>query len=257
MGAGTFIWIELITPDIETATPFYAALLGWDIREVEMGPIGTYSMIHVNGRAIGGFDRSDGSAAGPHWLPYIEVPDTVEAASEAAVAAGGDIIRAAQDIPGVGRGALLADPEGALFMAFEDLPENKGVDAPVDWPPPLGAVSWYAVGSSDGHTAARFYSAVFGYDAVDSPQAGTPDDYLVLKTGETMHAGIMTHGGTMPSQWLLYFTVADIGAARAQAAELGAQIATPVMTIPEIGKMGGLVDPTGALVFLHQPERTG
>jgi predicted enzyme related to lactoylglutathione lyase len=254
MGAGKFVWQELITPDIATARAFYADLLGWDIRDVDMGPIGSYPMIHVDGTPIGGFDRSDGSDAGPHWLPYIEVPDTVETASEAAVTAGGDVIRAAQEIPGVGRGALLADPEGALFMAFEDLPENKGVDAPVVWPPPPGAVSWYAVGTSDGRKAAEFYAAVFGYDAIDSPQEGTPDDYLVLTTGETMHAGVMTHGGTMPSQWLLYFAVAGIHVTLAKAVEMGGQATTPVVTIPGLGKIAGLIDPTGALFFVHQPE---
>jgi predicted enzyme related to lactoylglutathione lyase len=35
---------------------------------------------------------------------------------------------------------------------------------------------------------------------------------------------------------------------------MGGQATTPVVTIPGLGKIAGLIDPTGALFFVHQPE---
>src|SRR3954454_13043132 len=123
LAAGKIVWRELIARDRDSVTQFYVDLLGWEIRPVEMGEgIGTYPMAYANGKSIGGFDTEDGTEDAPHWLVYITVPDSGEAATERAVAAGGSIVRPPFDLHGIGRNAVLRDPDGAVFCAFAPSP---------------------------------------------------------------------------------------------------------------------------------------
>ena len=55
------------------------------------------------------------------WLPYFLVAD-VDASSEKAKALGGQIHFGPQDIPGTGRFAVIADPQGAAFSIFTPQP---------------------------------------------------------------------------------------------------------------------------------------
>jgi predicted enzyme related to lactoylglutathione lyase len=81
-----------------------------------------------------------------------------------------------------------------------------------------------------------------------------PEGYRVLKTGDQMHAGLIGHNGTLPSCWLAYFVVDNIDAAQIRVTELGGAITTPIMNVPEIGKIVSGVDPRGAAFSLHQVE---
>lgn len=56
---GTFIWNELVTPDQHIAGPFYSGLFGWDRREVDAGPLGTYTLFRRHGQDVAGIDESD------------------------------------------------------------------------------------------------------------------------------------------------------------------------------------------------------
>ena len=52
----------------------------------------------------------------PHWMPYIRVEDA-DATAAAAIEAGGQICKAAFDVPEVARIAVLQDPAGAVVFA--------------------------------------------------------------------------------------------------------------------------------------------
>lgn len=250
MAAGSFGWLELITDDVEGAIAFYTELLGWGITTSDMDGE-AYQYATIGETNVCGFDTDDGSGAPPHFLPYIEVNESLEGAISAVEANGGKVHRTL-DIPGIGKMATCADPDAALFSALQEA--EGSTPAPYNWPPVPGAVSWYALAATDARKAAAFYSAVFGYDAEDSAQEGAPEGYLVLKTGEEMHAGLFGHGGTMPSAWLVYFVVPDIAAAQRKVVEIGGNVLTPVMNIPEIGRIVSIADPQGAICCLHQPE---
>jgi predicted enzyme related to lactoylglutathione lyase len=250
MAAGSFGWLELITDDVEGAIAFYTELLGWEITTGDVDG-DEYRYATVGETNICGFDTDDGSGAPPHFLPYIEVDESLET-SVAAVENNGGKLHRTLDVPGIGRMATCADPDGALFAALQQA--EGSTSNPSVWPPADGTVSWYALAASDARKAAGFYSAVFGYDAEDSDQVGSPEGYLVLKTGEEMHAGLFGHGGTMPSTWLVYFVVPDIDAAQRKVVETGGTVLTPVMNIPGIGRIVSIADPQGAICCLHQAE---
>jgi len=114
---GTPIWYELVTPDPDGATGFYEHVVGWKIGEPPTGAP-DYRMIGVPGGAVGGVlpltDDMKAAGARPTWLLYLGVED-VDATAEKALSIGAHIFVPPTDIPGVGRFALLADPQGAPF----------------------------------------------------------------------------------------------------------------------------------------------
>jgi hypothetical protein len=112
---GAFSWNELMTTDPDAALRYYTALFGWTTEPMAM-PDGTYHVVRANGTAIGGV-RAMPKAAGampPCWGGYVTVDDVDETARQA-TALGGRVIHGPEDIPGVGRFAVVADPQGAVI----------------------------------------------------------------------------------------------------------------------------------------------
>jgi uncharacterized protein len=115
---GTPIWNELVTPDVATATKFYSDVLGvgWETMSMEAGD---YTSLLVGGRPVGGAMPPQSEGIPPHWNVYFNVEsadDTVARAQEL----GGNVVAPAFDVPGVGRMAVLADPQGAMFNLMQN-----------------------------------------------------------------------------------------------------------------------------------------
>ena len=111
---GTFYWNERTTRDVESVKKFYAGTMGWNFDGVPM-PGGTYWLAKMNDEPVGGiFDISgheyDGVPEG--WMSYIAVDD-VDARVAKAVKAGAKLMKPVFDVPGVGRIAILMQPDGA------------------------------------------------------------------------------------------------------------------------------------------------
>jgi predicted enzyme related to lactoylglutathione lyase len=117
---GEFCWNELVTSDGAAALRFYSALLGWkSLEEMDMGPMGTYRVFGLGDTRIGGMMNLPGGApARPSWLYYVSTSD-LEAAVDRATRRGGKLLNGPMDIPGGGRIAQLADPQGAAFALHQ------------------------------------------------------------------------------------------------------------------------------------------
>ena len=113
---GTFYWNELMTRDVEGAKKFYADTLGWNYDGMPMpGGGGTYWLATMDGEPVGGlFDISghDYQGVPESWMAYIAVDD-VDARVAKAVKAGAKLMKPVFDVPGVGRIAILMQPDGA------------------------------------------------------------------------------------------------------------------------------------------------
>jgi predicted enzyme related to lactoylglutathione lyase len=111
---GTPIWNELISPDLATATAFYTDLLGvdWEEQPMDGGP--TYTCLIVDGRQVGGAMPPMMEGVPPHWNVYFNV-ESVDDTVAKVVDLGGSVVAPAFDVPGVGRMAVLADPQGGMF----------------------------------------------------------------------------------------------------------------------------------------------
>jgi predicted enzyme related to lactoylglutathione lyase len=252
MTTGRFVWQRLVTTDAEAASRFYADLFGWEILPSDQGAFGTVLLASVNGTPFAHIAQAGDPDLTSHWLPSITIAGAPEAAADRAMSAGGSVIQPPYDLP-VGRAVQLADPDGARFVTVHYADPTLIPDSELEnWPPPAGHISWYAIGGSNPVDTATFYVAVIGYDEVETAATEEPA-HMTLESGGEMRAGVFSTGGVLPPQWLIYVVVPDITAARERVIALGGQVATPVITIPGLGMIGGAADPTGALVFLHQP----
>jgi predicted enzyme related to lactoylglutathione lyase len=116
--AGTLCWADLSTPDAKRASEFYSGLFGWQIMADEKDKSG-YLHIKNGEHFIGGVPPSAHRQPGvpPHWLPYFWV-DYVDASAATAKQLGARLYVDPMTIENVGRMAVIADPQGAVFAIF-------------------------------------------------------------------------------------------------------------------------------------------
>ena len=116
---GTLCWADLSTPDPDRGKEFYSALFGWKIEVGENDKSG-YMHIQNGDTLIGGIPPAQfrNPNAPPHWMIYIQVSD-VDATTAQAKSQGGKAYMEPSSMEGVGRLAIIADPQGAAFAIFK------------------------------------------------------------------------------------------------------------------------------------------
>ena len=105
-------WIGHAGPDQNKAKAFYQDVLGWTINDMPMQDGSSYSAAAVGETAIGGFSPTPQETGS--WTIYFTVAD-VDASVAKAEEHGASVTAPAMDMPGVGRMAMLNDPQGAPF----------------------------------------------------------------------------------------------------------------------------------------------
>lgn len=123
-GSSPFVWYELMTTDTDSAQDFYTKVVGWAAKDAGV-PGMKYTLFEVPGCMIAGMmsmadmPKEDcGGQAG--WLGYVGVANADEYARKVE-AEGGKVLRAPQDIPNIGRFAIVSDPQGGIFALFEPM----------------------------------------------------------------------------------------------------------------------------------------
>jgi predicted enzyme related to lactoylglutathione lyase len=116
---GTLCWADLSTGDAKRAEDFYGGLFGWQFMRDEKDPSG-YVHIKNGEHHIGGIPPAAHRKPGvpPHWLAYFQVDD-VDAVAKNAKAMGAKFYLEPMSMEGVGRMAVIADPQGAAFAVFK------------------------------------------------------------------------------------------------------------------------------------------
>jgi len=118
-GAGEFTWHELATTDAAAALDFYVELFGWEKGPAhDMGGMGTYQLISLQGAESGGVYNLQGNATPPHWLSYVQVPDCAKA-TDVAKGAGARILNGPMEVPGGSWITMMEDPQGGSFAVVE------------------------------------------------------------------------------------------------------------------------------------------
>ena len=155
----------------------------------------------------------------PHWLSYIGTAD-VDATVRQAVELGGKVATPAYDVPGVGRMAVLHDPQGAMFAVSAQVERSRYTD------PQLGDFSWHELMTTNWQTAFDFYSKLFGWEKMQAMDMGPQGTYLIYGTGGHQLGGIFAPGGLPPpgAQWLPYILVRDARRTAELVKELGAAV---------------------------------
>lgn len=242
-----FVWYELMTSDLPAAQRFYADVAGWTVADSGM-PGMTYLLGKAGDDMVAGLMELPAEAAGtpPGWLGYVGVAD-VDAAAAALAAAGGTVHRPPADIPEVGRFAVVADPQGAVFALFaSDTPPPSSPMAP-------GRFGWHELHARDWETAFAFYSGLFGWQKAEAMDMGPMGTYQIFATGGQSVGGMMTVADAPAPAWLFYINVADIDAAVARLTAGGGTVLHGPAEVPGSWIVQAR-DPQGAAFALSGPR---
>ncbi len=243
---GSHIWYELLTTDAERAKDFYETVVaGWRVGEASPQHDGYREINLTSGGHAGGMmqlnEHMIAGGAKPVWLGYIGVED-VDATVADVQSRGGKVHLPAFDIPGIGRIAMVADPQGNPFYvmrgSIEEASDAFSPEAP-------GHVSWNELTTPDPAAARQFYGELFGW---------TSDDFMPM--GELGEYRFFAHHGTMigavspcvegPAGWRYYIRVPSIAAAVQAVKDRGGSVSMGPHEVPGGDHIIIGTDPLGA-----------
>jgi len=250
---GRFIWYELITTDLDGASGFYGDVVNWKFDDMTGGGM-TYRVAKPKDQdqGIGGMlvipPEAKARGAPPSWSGYVCVDDC-DAAAAKIKSLGGQVIRNPEDIPNIGRFAVVADPHGAVFEIMTPLPMDS------DWPHAArgapGQVSWRELYAGDLEPAFAFYAEMFGWRKDEAMDMGPMGVYQLFANQDGVVGGMMKAPPQVPHPaWLYYFQVGDIDEASARVSGRGGQVLNGPMEVPGGDWIIQGRDPQGAMFAL-------
>lgn len=248
---GIFIWNEAVTADQKRSGEFYSALFGWDRRELDAGPFGTYTLFQQDGRDIAGMmnPTSDYSRArSAWWSAYIDVADVDDVAARAEQLSG-RVVEPVTDVPGFGRACMIADPLGAIICLVTPVAVEEPTSA-------NGPFVWHHLVTTDQAKSGAFYSELLGWTRREV-DAGPFGIYTIFRRDGDDVAGMMNptinYTRSRKPSWYTYVKVDDVNARASRAVQLGGTIIEPPHDVPGVGQVCLIVDPMGAPITLMTP----
>lgn len=239
---GAFVWYQLVTADVAASSAFYSAVVGWDM--VEAGRSGmNYTLARVGQRQVGGLTdfSPEGTISRSAWTGFILAAD-VDAMIERIVGAGGKSHGTPADMPGIGRMAMVADPQGAAFTLFQ----AAGEPAPDLDGTTTGAFGWHELHTTDWEAAFVFYQDLFGWEKSFANDMGPMGVYQTFSVAGQWTGGMMNIPGSAVPAWLYYITVDDIDSAAARVAAAGGAVLHGPHQVPGGNWVLIAKDPQGA-----------
>jgi predicted enzyme related to lactoylglutathione lyase len=258
---GVPCWIDTTQPDPEAAVAFYRELFGWELEDV-MPPDAPspYFIGRIRGGDVAAVTSlPEGAPQQAAWRTYVWVEDADETTAKARDA-GGTVLTEPFDVGESGRMAVLADPEGAAFIAWQAR-EHRGAAIVNEH----ASLNFNNLNVRDLDRAKAFYGAVFGWEAIEVgdgyawalPAYG---DFLEQRRPGTRE-GMISMGAPprfvevvaslvpitddQPAHWSITFAVDDADAIAARAAELGGRVVAGPFDAPWV-RMAVITDPQGA-----------
>jgi predicted enzyme related to lactoylglutathione lyase len=186
----------------------------------------------------------------PFWVGYVEVGDC-DAAASALLRLGGTVHRQPTDIPNVGRYAVVADPQGAMFNIFKPLQsgQRRISNAP-------GQVGWHELHTKDWQNAFNFYSEMFGWQKGESMDMGLMGTYQLFTNDGIASGGMFDSPNvTAAPYWLVYFNVPEIDSAVRRIADAGGKIMMGPHQVPGGNWIVQAADPQGGLFALSSQRQ--
>lgn len=246
---GTVGWVDLSTTDVEGAIHFYERLFGWHYDEHD-AEVGTYVVARVAAGEVGGLmsqpPEQVASGAPPSWAAFV-LTEHLQTTLVRARELGGSVLQSPRSIPGGARVGVVADPAGAALALLQSPSSGHGVV----WGE-AGGVTWVECLSRGPAASRRFYEDLLGWTS----QEGTGGYVVFTRDGERV-GGLMAMPASVPAEvpsyWLTYFAVADVGEACTRAAEVGGSVLVPAHDIEE-GRFAVLEDPAGAMFAVFEPR---
>lgn len=252
---GRFVWYELMTSDPKKAIDFYTEVVGWKTQPfTEAPPDKPYTMWVADQGPIGGVmeqpEEARKQGAPPFWMSHVEVAD-VDRTIAQVKELGGKVHFGPQDIPTVGRFAVIADPYGgAILSVFKPTQTMKPHDTAK-----AGEISWNELYSKDHAAALKFYGALFGWKKKSEMDMGPAGKYVIFGDDAKDYGGMMDITGDMvgkvPPSWTYYIQVDDLDGAIERAKKRDAKLMMGPIEVPGGTRVAQLTDPLGGHFALH------
>lgn len=243
--AGAICWRELSSPNPAAAAAFYRELFAWTSKDVDMGPMGNYTILNHGEEMVAGVMAGPSPEVPSHWINYVTVDD-VDASAAQVEQLGGRVLMPPADAPEIGRFSIVTDPEGAVFGLLRD-PSGQSVPA-MSARPVTGTFCWAQLMTRDVEAAQRFYTAVFGW------KVSMYQGMVTLSRGDGGLGSIMAMPPHVPAEvpayWENYVAVDDLEASYSRALALGAKSLVPPTSIPNTGDFALVATQEGATVAL-------
>jgi predicted enzyme related to lactoylglutathione lyase len=156
------------------------------------------------------------------------------------------------DIPGIGRIAMVTDPQGAPFYVMKPIPPADKPEGKSDVfsPDAQQRVGWNELSTSDAVAALDFYTSQFGWEKGDAMPMGDKGDYRFINHhGQMLGAIFPSAAGARtdePPHWRYYFRVPSISAAKQTVAAQGGKVIHGPMEVPGGDNIIIGIDPQGA-----------
>jgi predicted enzyme related to lactoylglutathione lyase len=252
---GKFVWYELLTTDTAAAAAFYGSVVGWTGQDAGM-PDRAYAILSHGVHKVAGLMELPPAVlekgGRPGWMGYVWVDD-VDARVARLLALGGVLHHPAEDIPGIGRFAVVADPQGAVLALFRGDGEMQGPPPPP--PGTAGQVGWRELMAVDGEAAFDLYADLFGWSRAEAFDMGPMGRYQLFAAGGETLGGMMTKPASVPRPfWLFYFAVTGIDGAAERVRQGGGQVLHGPQEVPGGAWIIQCLDPQGAVFAAVGPR---
>jgi hypothetical protein len=249
----TFFWYDLATSDVDAARKFYCEVVGWGYQDNSQAGQ-TYGVFTVGDAGVAGLMPYPEGMTPPFpvWNGYIAVED-VDAKAEQVKAEGGTVHRGPMEVPGVIRFAVVADPQGAVFLIAKGLSAGPMPQLP---PNATGTLGWRELFATDWQKAFAFYEKLFGWTKTEAHDMGEVGTYQLFAAGNERVGGMMNKHPAMPRPWWNYYTnVEAIDAAKARVEKAGGTVLMGPMEVPGGQWILQARDPQGGHFALVAPKR--
>ncbi|MGW6459934.1 VOC family protein [Streptomyces sp. NPDC055078] len=242
---GAPCWVSLLARDLKASQDFYGSVLGWEFRPGRLGD--DFSVAFLDGSPVAGIGAlAPAMRVTVTWTPYFAITDADVAAARIRERSG-TVAVGPLAFP-LGRGALAADRDGAVFGIWE------GALIP-DWQSGhKDAPAWLLLRTRNAFDAAIFYGEVLDW-ATERPGCCDVDyendEVVLISHGHVLARLSSGAAGSAADplerpRWDIHFPVADLDAT-VRAAEVHGGTVLARRTTREGGREAAVRDPDGAL----------
>lgn len=257
-------WYELGTSDLNAAVDFYGRVIGWQIADSGM-PDFDYRLARSGDDMVAGLMSTGAQEGGPppNWLIYFAVDDC-DGSAAAIAEAGGSVFRGPADIPGTGRFAVVADPQGAAFGILQ--PDMSGMSEADQarmaagggafHPSSAGRGNWNELMTTDPEAALAFYSRLLGWTKGEKMDMGAMGGYQLVRYNGVDIGAMMALGNSPVPAWLPYFGVdGTVTKAIEAITAAGGTVHHGPIEVPGPAFIAVAQDPQGAWFAITSPAR--
>jgi len=214
MNLNTFVFADLSTYNLEKAKSFYTHVFDWSYHTEDNQYFVAFAEKHEATGLYKTPEKFQKMKMPSFWMSYIQVSDRDKTVTKAKEFGG--IVELTQDVPGLGKVALIRDPSGAGFTVYEGNKLNSRTKSTSN------TMVWNELFVEDVSLVIDFYKALFGWDIKEE----SPGQYSVFNKNKKI-AAIQELDESLRSKyqyWGVFFACPDRQMAKKHILAKGGQV---------------------------------